>query len=238
MRTFKFNKDYYDERNIYKKSKIEINTGITVLVGCNGSGKSTLQLIMKDDLEKNKIEYLEYDNLKNGDHSVMQELAFKNDFARLSAKMAMSEGENIRDNICSIAENIGKYMRTGENPANGFSRKIANLLRDKDEDDDLIEESDERWLFFDALDSGYSIDNILEFKELLHLILDDFNKSLKIYIIVTANEYEMCVDEPCFDVVEGKYIDINSYEDFRETILKSRKYKDEQLDLYYREEED
>lgn len=47
-RTFKIDKDPCDIGcNIYKRSKITLNTGITILVGCNGIGKTTLIRALK-----------------------------------------------------------------------------------------------------------------------------------------------------------------------------------------------
>lgn len=43
---------------IFNRKNIEIQPGITVLVGCNGAGKSTLIHAMQDELKKNNIEYL------------------------------------------------------------------------------------------------------------------------------------------------------------------------------------
>ena len=42
-RNFKLIKDYYDSGfDLFNKKTININKGVTVLVGCNGSGKTTL----------------------------------------------------------------------------------------------------------------------------------------------------------------------------------------------------
>ena len=51
-RNFKIEIDYWDEGiPLYRKANIEINPGVTVLVGCNGSGKSTLITQLKSLLE-------------------------------------------------------------------------------------------------------------------------------------------------------------------------------------------
>ena len=40
---FLVDKDYYGtDYDMFKKSKITIDSGVTVLVGCNGAGKTTL----------------------------------------------------------------------------------------------------------------------------------------------------------------------------------------------------
>lgn len=43
MRKFTLSNTWYgDDNNIFKNNTLEVNTGITVLVGCNGIGKTTL----------------------------------------------------------------------------------------------------------------------------------------------------------------------------------------------------
>ena len=52
-------RDYYDEGfNLYKKRVIEINSGVTVLVGCNGIGKTTLLKYIAQSIDRN------YSNVK------------------------------------------------------------------------------------------------------------------------------------------------------------------------------
>lgn len=46
------------------------------------------------------------------------------------------------------------------------------------------------------------------------------------YIIISVNGYELCRNNPCFDVNTGKYIAFKNYEDYRKHILKSREKKD------------
>lgn len=51
-----------------------------------------------------------------------------------------------------------------------------------------------------------------------------------IYILVTANEYEMARGEKCFDVVGCRYVGVKSYERYRNLVLKSREYKDARIE--------
>ena len=60
------------------------------------------------------------------------------------------------------------------------------------------------------------------------------NKGKDIYIIVSANVYEMCRGEKCFDTYLGKYVDIKSYDEYREFILKSRERKEKREEKYYK----
>ena len=79
----------------------------------------------------------------------------------------------------------------------------------------------------DAIDSGLSVDNVIEYKELLFkTILEDCKKrGIEVYIIVSANEYELARGEKCFDVQNCEYVDIPDYETYRKLIINSRKYK-------------
>ena len=84
----------------------------------------------------------------------------------------------------------------------------------------------ELWFLFDAVDSGLSIDNVLDIKEYLFKTVLEHNAGKDVYIIISANAYEMCRGEKCFDTYLCKYININSYDEYRNFILKSRERKD------------
>ena len=49
---------------------------------------------------------------------------------------------------------------------------------------------------------------------------------MQIYIVVSANEYEMAREEQCFDVINGKYINVPDYETYRQFILDSKAEKE------------
>lgn len=64
---FKIIRNYWeDDQVLYRKANIEIDPGVTVLVGCNGSGKTTLINQLKRLLDKEKITYTSFDNLFDG----------------------------------------------------------------------------------------------------------------------------------------------------------------------------
>ena len=52
----------------------------------------------------------------------------------------------------------------------------------------------------DAVDSGLSVDNIVDVKEQLFKTILEYNYGNEIYIVISANEYEMARGEQCFDV--------------------------------------
>jgi energy-coupling factor transporter ATP-binding protein EcfA2 len=201
MQHFEIYKDYWGSGvNLFKKSDITINEGITVLVGCNGSGKTTLMDMMTSSLKKQKIPFVNFNNLHDGGRNALSSAGFHSDIWKMALLMSSSEGESIYWNLGPIMKKFGELVSKNPN-ADGY------------------------WIFFDAIDSGFSIDNIIEVKTFLHKIIDD-NPEKHFYMIISANEYEMCNGEQCFDVTEGVYITFNDYGDFRKMIIKSRRKKD------------
>lgn len=227
-RKFKVEKRYYGEDyDLYKKRSITINEGVTVLVGCNGSGKTTLLHQIKDQLKRDGIPVLSFDNLHEGGSRAISSAGFYGDFGYMSAAMSSSEGENIVLNISKLASTLRPFIQTGESQIDRdrFTRGFAKALWGE-ETEEKKEVPNERWILLDAVDSGLSVDNVVDLKGYLFktILEDDFEGS--VYIVVSANEYELCRGENCFDVYNGKYVKFSNYERFRNFILKSREIKD------------
>lgn len=202
MRKFKINRDYYDDGiKLYKKGSVEFDSGVTVLVGCNGIGKTTLLNEIKGQLSKGDIPCIFFDNLRDGGSNARSEAAFLNDFEFVAQTMCSSEGENIALNVGRFAQKIGKFLRDNK-------------------------EKDEIWILLDAVDSGLSIDAVVDIKEGLFKTILNHYPDTSIYIIVSANEYEMAYGEKCYDVANCRYVTIKSYEKYKSVILKSREIKD------------
>lgn len=201
-RTFEIeNRDYYNEKEyLFRRKQVTIEPGVSVLVGCNGTGKSTLIHIIKEDLEEKEINFTFYDNLIHGGSNAKSKAGFYGDMTHLMSLVCSSEGEGIVSNMGKFVYSVGKYLR-----------------KHKD--------SKEVWILLDAVDSGLSVDNVIEIKELFKLIIDD-HKDKDIYIVISANEYELAREEQCFDVYGCKYITFEDYEDYRKFIIKSRERKD------------
>ena len=200
MREFHIKKNPNQCGNLYSKSDISFEPGITVLVGCNGCGKTSLIKQIKISLEKEDIPYVYYDNLSDGGSNARNRAGFYGNFDFLATSFCSSEGENIVLNMGNIASEMGALTR--DNP-----------------------EAKELWFLLDAVDSGLSIDNVVDMKEQLFSFVIEYNKGKDVYILITANAYEMCRGEKCFDTYAGQYIDFSSYEDYRNFILKSGKRK-------------
>lgn len=227
-RKFKLQNKYYgEEYRMYKRVNIEIQEGLTVLVGCNGIGKTTLLHQIKDQLKKANIPVISFDNLKEGGSRAISSAGFYGDFAFMGTAMSSSEGENIVMNISKLASSLRPFIKTGKSGKNddALSKAFAKALWGDTTEEKEDEVPNERWLLLDAIDSGLSVDNIVDIKEYLFKTIFEDREDLKIYIIVSANEYEMARGEQCFDVHNGKYITFSDYEDYRNFVLKSKDNK-------------
>lgn len=200
---FEIIRDYYEEKEyIYNKKNIEFEEGLTVLVGCNGSGKSTLLHQIKYLCKKENISCYYFDNLTEGGSNAREKAGFYGDVDFLAKSLCSSEGENINLNITNCASKIGNFVRKNKN-----SKKLFILM--------------------DAVDSGLSIDYVIELKEdLFKVILQDtLIKGIETYIIISANEYEMARNEKCFLVPDMKYKTFKDYDEYRDFIIESRNKK-------------
>lgn len=204
---------------------IIIKSGITVLVGCNGAGKTTLIKNITEQLKKENTPYYVFDNLYSGGKKSISKMVDSNNIEKAALMLSSSEGENIANNICDILEKARCFIKTGDSDVYK-TNKILKFLKNINQDEEPII-SNERWFLFDAIGSGYSIDNIVEFKEILNLMILDSKKMNKdLYIIISANSYEMANNENCFDVMSGKYIRFKDYNEYKKFIIKTRKRKE------------
>lgn len=215
---FKIERDYYDEGEyLYKKKHVEFHPGVTVLVGCNGCGKTTLIRQIRLQVEKDMKNpcVIDYDNLRHGGTSAVEKSIFYGDFEFVASSVTSSEGEKIALNLQKLAANIGNMFK--KHP-----------------------DEKEFWIFLDGIDSGFSIDAIEDLKRGLFDTIFKAYPDKDIYIIISANEYEMARDEMCFDVVNCRYVNIKSYNRYRSVIMRSREYKDARIEaaVKTREERD
>lgn len=186
----------YDDYNLYKKHTFEFNEGITCLIGKNGAGKSTLLKVI-NDLIDNCYFYNNEDSEKNA----MSKFGYLGNIEKLCRNFTSSEGQNIRNNFEDIIPNIGQYVR---NCIKNKQNKIIILL--------------------DGLDSGISLDYIITLKkELFSLIIEDSkNNNLEPYIILSANNYELCNGEDCIRVSDAKHFKFKDYNEFRKIYTRSK----------------
>ena len=211
-RTFKLNKAYWDCGNLYYRCNHTLSSGLTVLVGCNGTGKSTMMSQIKAILRKNNESYFAFDNTCDGGSNMYYELLerfYNGGINTLASLMTSSEGEKIQQNVIvkmrdQLNEKVSRAIKSGKG--------------------DLF-------ILFDAVDSGASIDNIIEMKNFFRTVIKDQKEknNLDVYVIVSANSYEMANGEMCYDVSHNKYITFKNYESYKKFILKSREFKERRL---------
>ena len=211
--------------SITRLKNITIKSGLTVLVGCNGAVKTTLIENIIEQLKKENIPYYAFDNLSSGGKKSISKMMHNNNIEKAALMVSSSEGENITNHICDILAKARYFIKTGNSDVYE-TNELKKIFKNTNQDEKLIT-SNERWFLFDAIDSGYSIDNIIELKELFNLMISDSKKINKdLYIVVSANSYEMANNENCFDVMSGKYIRFKDYNEYKKFIIKSRKRKE------------
>ena len=215
-----------------KPRNIKINSGLTVLVGCNGAGKTTLIKNIEDKLKEQNIPYHEYDNLQDGGYSTVSSLLagyseYGCDDIGLGALLfSSSEGESIKINVGRDSTLYKEFIETGY-----FKDKLhawSKIFKDTTEEQIA---DNRRVLLFDATDSGMSIDAVCELKSFLKSFITYAEEQrIELYIIISANEYELARNESCFDVIEGKYITFKDYDEYRNFIISSRQKKDKRIE--------
>ena len=140
-----------------RPKKIEIQPGLTVLVGCNGAGKTTLLHNIAQELKKANVPHHFYSNLNDGGTNSVSKAVFYDDLSLAAYLMTASEGEAIKENFASLITNTHSFLQT----------------------------------------------NIVEIVGVFNMILEDAKSMGKeVYIIISANEFELCRNSPCFDVHE------------------------------------
>lgn len=205
-REFTISTKPYDDFKLYNKKNFTIQPGLTILTGCNGAGKTTMLNHIRMELDKNNIPCFNFDNYHDGGRMAASKAMFFGQVNLAATLFCSSEGEKILRNIEQTAIQIGNFVRKNQDKG-------------------------EIWLLFDALDSGYSIDSIIETKtDLFQTIIKDCKyRNVEVYIVVSANSYEMASGEQCLDVWSGKYITFKDYEDYKSYILKTRERKNNRV---------
>lgn len=192
---FKISKEYYDGIKLYKKVNIEFNKGVTVLIGCNGIGKTTLLNEIAEICENKDIPYISLD--KNDlNERTMSKYLIRQSYDIVATLFEASEGEKVSINL------------------NVFLGSIREKI--------LKHKNEEMFILLDSTDSGLDDYSIDELKGTFELILQDCPNA---YIIVSSNNYAYTIDEPCFQLPDCKYVNINSYDDYKKYIVKSYEYK-------------
>ena len=204
MLTVKLDRDPYDDRILCTgRLTREIPEGITILTGCNGFGKTTILNSIKSKYIRDKnYKILDWANTTSK-RDAKDIMARSQNFDILASLAFSSEGEEINTNIGILASRIGGFMKES------LGKNLIILL--------------------DGMDSGFSIDNIIEVKEFFHdfVLKDAKENNVECYILITANEYELTVGERCIDARSGKEVSFENYDEYKKYILKTRKTKNQ-----------
>lgn len=111
--------------------------------------------------------------------------AFEGDWSFVATSMASSEGENINKNLGNLVEKLKEFMVTGR-IADRFTR-IGDAFAKISGSEYKVPDTRERWLLLDAIDSGFSIDNVIEAKDFFKMVINDFaNHGYELFIVVSG----------------------------------------------------
>ena len=143
-----------------------ITKPITILLGPNGSGKSMSMKNMKYQLEDKKMKYSSYSTSK--DDIVSKASGPFGDWAIEKIACAfISEGERMNHSIADWM--CGPMMK--------------DILTDRDKP---------IYIFIDEMDSGLSIDKIMEeTKDILFVVKEELKQNRDIHFIISCNSYEL-----------------------------------------------
>lgn len=195
----------YDDRKLYARRSVEFDPGITVLVGCNGTGKTTMLDYIENSLRREGVPYLSFNNMTEGGSSIADRALFYGNVGLAATAFVSSEGERIGLAVGQFIRGIGAFVKK-----NRGKKEI--------------------WLLFDAMDSGWSVDNVEETKDFFKEVLLPDTKGQDVYIVISGNQYSVAEGEECIDVQTSKHIRFQSYDDYKQFVLNTRKKKDKSFE--------
>lgn len=190
-------------RKLYLRGSVDIQPGITCLVGANGAGKTTFLRIIKERKKKGAT-VLNYSDLSDGRQNAMSRYGYLGQTDKLALAFMSSEGENIVNNFGNFVGRMGRAIRLNEE----------------------CEKPKEVWILLDGIDSGLSIDRVIEVREFIEWFAKEEvpkAKGTEVYILIAVNAFEMCRDLQCLDVRNMKYMKFDDYETYKSFIMKSGK---------------
>ena len=205
-RCFYFHNAYSESRSKYA---VFIPNALTIVVGHNGYGKSSYISGLESHLKRKGIEYIKWSDSANGRTNGMNQFLWAGDNEGVASMAFHSEGQAMMASFSRIC--IRECGRKAKLAKDGKLKELFVII--------------------DQLDSGLDVYWINDLKRLFKKsIIPNMNKyGVTVYVVMTANSYELAKGEHCFDPVTRRGIIFNSYTEYYDYIAAQYKnQKDEE----------
>jgi len=195
-----------DGTKLFKNSSIDLQPGITILVGCNGSGKTTAMEQIDsyiNRLETNDISSHYFLCCATG-REIDRLIGFigtSQTVEQGATMLSSSEGERISQFLISMFNWIWSECKKDE---------VHTVFA-----------------FLDSLDSGLDIPSIRmvldTFEDAIEITKNRFNTDLR--LVLSANDYAIVENRTCLDIHTGRTINFNSWSDYVDFCIRSNSIK-------------
>lgn len=177
---------------------------VTLLFGANGVGKSSL---IKGILKQKEIKF-------NCDKEIKLYSYINNEqnFRNMNKNSNLSYEDMFNPYLINKKYNA-EELSEGQSIIYSLQDIFELCMQIKDDSNDSV-------ILLDEIDSGLSIDNVDYLSDKIKEITDKYSN---IQFIITFNNFEFCRNFPkVFNMYNGKYINIESYEQYRNIINSNR----------------
>ena len=177
---------------------------VTLLFGANGVGKSSL---IKGILKQKEIKF-------NCDKEIKLYSYINNEqnFRNMNKNSNLSYEDMFNPYLINKKYNADE-LSEGQSIIYSLQDIFELCMQIKDDSNDSV-------ILLDEIDSGLSIDNVDYLSDKIKEITDKYSN---IQFIITFNNFEFCRNFPkVFNMYNGKYINIESYEQYRNIINSNR----------------
>ena len=177
---------------------------VTLLFGANGVGKSSL---IKGILKQKEIKF-------NCDKEIKLYSYINNEqnFRNMNKNSNLSYEDMFNPYLINKKYNADE-LSEGQSIIYSLQDIFELCMQIKDDSNDSV-------ILLDEIDSGLSIDNVDYLSDKIKEITDKYSN---IQFIIAFNNFEFCRNFPkVFNMYNGKYITIESYEQYRDIINSNR----------------